>query len=200
LPKSCEETVKKALKKYKGNAIIWIFNLNLDESFIEFEPAHGNIKNPKLKDCLLNGQLPFDPTEFSKIKFLRDEPHPVYTTTIVWPVLKMYPDALTTEEYVDVEYSKMLEDLKTFYPQWVQESEQLTSNRLKHALDFLNKLGFTKKKNNKVRIFYKRGNKVDDLNKYFASKWKENKTKKDKNEPTPGVQSTINKWAKKENE
>ncbi len=197
LPETCRDGITNAIKELKNEEVVWIFNLNLDQQQLKFEQVHGNPKNDSLKECLLKEPLTFIPTDFSRIKFLRkDEPHPVYTAVQLWVQFKTYLTALTKEKYIDVTYDKLIQDLQVSYPQWVKDKEQLTKGRVNKALVFLKKIGFLQvHEGGKLRIFHTRGTKTDDLNEYFAKKWREHYPPEGGRLPDErGVQQTLSEF------
>jgi len=195
LPKTCKAVFENVKRDIKSNTIIWIFNLNLDESTLSFKEEFGKSKNTKLIACLLKEPFAFNPTDFSKIRFLRDEPHVVYTAVNVWLWLQQEVNPLIKKDFIEIKNSRILEIAESFCPKWVLDRRQLTTKRLKKALRFLSTIGFVKIiKENNIRVFHRKGKNAKDLATYFSELWEKNRDKLETPQQTSGRQTLAIEW------
>jgi len=200
-PKSCEETINK-IDKTNVNLEIIIFNLRDEESITFIWFIKKPVKEPMLEK-IVGSRIPCNEDDFSKYKFIRKDPHPIYTAWILKNII--FPYFKTPYSYgkekIRIRLENIYKQAESLFPPWVQEDiKQVTFGRINKALDFLKFIKFIDLDPiRKEVIFYNnKGAKVGDLLDYFAKKWvlyskKKNKSVKKKLEKG---QKDLSEWQK----
>ena len=199
-PKSCEEIIDQIDNK-KIDLEIIVFNLR-DEENISFVWFFKKPIRDSLLDQIVSTKIPCNEDDFSKYKFIRKDPHPIYTAWIlknlIFPCFKT-PYNYGKEKF-RIQLKNIYEQAESFFPPWIgTDIKQITSRRINKALDFLKFVKFIDLDiQSKEVIFYNnRGTRTGDILEYFAKKWLiyTKKSKKGDKKPKKG-QRDLSSWQK----
>lgn len=175
-PKTCEEVIRKIKKLIKKDILICVFDLDKEDCKVFFSLSKQNYPN-HIKE-LLSEEIPCRMDDFSKFRFIKKEPHTVYTAWNLWCiVLNYFKNPYTIKkDSMKVSYNNLVEQASTLFPPWIENKNQITRKRINGALIFLNKIGFINWKmgETEIEFFHNKGSKIGgDIFEYFAKKWVE---------------------------
>lgn len=137
---------------------------------------------------------------FSKHKWIKAEPHVVYTAFEVNQILRMFLDVKTvTQDSFIVNRDDVLSNMKTFYPPWINKDlNQINSNRLNNSLEFLDKIDMVdwERDSGEITVYRGKGKRSGDIIQTFATKWcklqeKEQKSKRKKIDTSKTIQRSL---------
>lgn len=196
-PKTCEEVIEKIKKNNSTGVLISTFNLDEENCVLNFS-LNGEAYPEHIRS-ILSEEIPCRNDDFSKYKFIRKEPHPVYTAWIIWSiVLSRFKDPYTIKkDSIKVRYENLVDEASTLFPSWIEDVEQITKARINKALIFLNKIGFVNWKSgeSEIEFLHNRGSRVGEIFDYFAKNWiKAQKLKPEMDESKK--QSSLEKFMK----
>ncbi len=135
------EKIVDALNQIDTELAVWSFNLDKDKQLLVLNQCYG--KTSKRLNNLLDNQFRFELYWFSSKRFLRDNPPVVYTASYIWnTTLRFFLDPwLPPSESFDVDLKEVIKKSKDSFPKDT-DANQITSRRVKEALEFLNEIGW----------------------------------------------------------
>ncbi|MBE3093862.1 MAG: hypothetical protein IMZ52_02440 [Actinobacteria bacterium] len=171
-PKKKEYLIKKIQNQIPKGIQLCYFNLGDQE--IDFQ-KDVKVVHPELANVLKYSPYPYARHNYSKHKFIKAEPHQVYTAFQVNLILRSFQDISTVNQpsYI-VKKDDVLSVMNTYYPPWINENlMQINSGRLNHALEFLDKIEAIEwdREKGEITVFKEKGRKSGDILKNYAKKW-----------------------------
>jgi len=174
-PHTCSEVVEQLSGELEPDLGLW-----------EFTMAHKAIHlrdinriDHKLEAVVENSPYQFDQLELSRHRFIRESPHPVYTSffllNIIFPSFMNPLDSRKRRNLV-LGYSEILEKTKSFYSPWI-EVEQVSRGRLNEAFEFLSEVGLLEWNTLKQEVVVqtrktlRKGEMIDWLSHLYAEKY-----------------------------
>ncbi|MHA1930692.1 MAG: hypothetical protein ACTSV2_19140 [Candidatus Thorarchaeota archaeon] len=148
VPEKDLKKAKKTLENLSSQLCIWSFDFNLDKEILIFKEQYNKCSSPEYA-FLLERPIEFDITWCSFKRFLRDEPPVVYSTSFICNhVLYSFLDIWKkSDEPFDIEFENVVTVSQQWYP-GTEEANQITSKRVKLALQLLNEIGWVEYPNN----------------------------------------------------
>lgn len=114
---------------------------------------------------------------------MREEPHVVYTSGIVIPILNVFRDIqYLKKESFFIKYNDLLTQAESFFPDWIKDTKQITKGRINKSLKFLDKIGFLRWKHEgeEIEAFRSKGRRTGDITLYLAQKYIALKSKEER--------------------
>lgn len=180
VPDNSCENLKHRVDLMDLDILVMGFLLSLEDEFIEIKTIGLEPKSGKISS-VLNCRHTFEIDEFSFQKFIRHEPPPPYTASLLWTSLYQFIHLKKEDQdFFKVPYEKVNGVLKAIFASWI-EGDQITQGRVNAALKLLDYAGWLEFSGEfkPIKVYPTRGTRSGDILIALIKKWVECKNDDD---------------------